>query len=731
MFSNATTHFRNLATSTSSFVRWVATGVALLNLFVFGMVAFSLYQSYGEVVENVEVTAQNLAQILAQDIGADIGKVDLALLATADEIELQYASGGIKAHALNTFMARMQGRVPEVFSLRMSDTQGNVRYGTGVNPDARVTNFDREYFIRQRINPNAGLVIGQPIFTRIDQRWAIPLSRAIHLPDGSFGGVVYANLSIDRLTNIFAKLNVGPRGSISLRDAELRIFARYPVPGDIPRVLGEKLAVPELQEMIGAGRVSGAYVTSHTLDGIERKFAVRKISGYSLYAVIGRATDEYMARWKDQAVKTSILAVLFFLTTLISSWLLYRSWKYQLAATLELAREEEKFHTVADYTYDWEYWEGAGREILFMSPSCERLTGYSQSEFMSDPELLYRIIHPDDRHLMEAHRIDAAHEDEAGADFRIVRRNGEIRWIAHGCCSVYGRDGTFNGRRACNRDITERKQAEAEVLTLNAELEQRVAQRTAQLEANNKELEEFSYSMSHDMRTPLRALDGFSKILLEEHAAGLDDEGKRMLKVLRDNARRMGRLVDDILLFLSMGRRKIAYVAVDVAKLVPEIFAELQAVTPARRLRLVLGTLPPAWGDRDMIREVLQHLLSNAVKFSPNDGEVLIEVGCTNEEEGNCYYVKDRGVGFDMRYADKLFKVFERVHPTGQFEGSGIGLAIVKRIVTRHGGRVWAEGKVNGGATIYFALPAKDESAISSGNQLHERPLQGDANDKN
>ncbi|MDD2914015.1 MAG: ATP-binding protein [Gallionella sp.] len=252
----------------------------------------------------------------------------------------------------------------------------------------------------------------------------------------------------------------------------------------------------------------------------------------------------------------------------------------------------------------------------------------------------------------------------------------------------------------------ERKHAEAAVLKLNAELEQRVAKRTAQLEAANKELEEFSYSMSHDMRTPLRALDGFSKILLEEHCTRLDGEGRRLLKVLRDNAQRMGRLVDDILRFLSMRRRKMEYIAVDIAKLASEIFTGLQDATPARHLRLVIGTLPPAWGDRDMIREVLQHLLSNAVKFSPNDGEALIEVGCTNEAEGNCYYVKDHGVGFDMRYADKLFKVFERVHPTGQYEGSGIGLAIVKRIVTRHGGRVWAEGKVNGGATFYFSIPA-------------------------
>jgi signal transduction histidine kinase len=246
-----------------------------------------------------------------------------------------------------------------------------------------------------------------------------------------------------------------------------------------------------------------------------------------------------------------------------------------------------------------------------------------------------------------------------------------------------------------------------EIRQLNIELEQRVVQRTAQLEASVKELEEFSYSMSHDMRTPLRALDGFSRILLEEHTASLDDEGKRLVNVLRNNAQRMGRLIDDILHYLSMDRKKMEFGSVDIARLASEIVTELQAAAPARRLRLEIGTLPPAWGDRNMIREALHNLMSNAVKFSP-DVEALIEVASTTEKGENVYSVKDHGIGFDMRYTGKLFRVFERVHSTGQYEGSGIGLALVKRIVTRHGGRVWAEGKVNEGATIYFTLPTKE-----------------------
>jgi signal transduction histidine kinase len=291
-------------------------------------------------------------------------------------------------------------------------------------------------------------------------------------------------------------------------------------------------------------------------------------------------------------------------------------------------------------------------------------------------------------------------EVEDGAlDARIpISSDDELGQLQHGINSMTAKVGAL---------LNQHRRNEEEMRRLNGQLEQRVAQRTVQLEAANKELEEFSYSMSHSMRSPLLALDGFTKLLLEEHGPSLNDEGKRMLKVLRDNAQRIGRLIDDILHFLSIGRQSMEFSSIDIAKLASETLSELQANTPVRRLQLIIGALPPALGDRDMIREVLRNLLSNAIKFSPADTEAVIEISGVVKENENVYSVTDRGIGFDMRYADKLFRVFERVHSTGQFEGSGIGLALVKRIVTRHGGRVWAEGKMGEGATFHFALPNK------------------------
>jgi signal transduction histidine kinase len=258
---------------------------------------------------------------------------------------------------------------------------------------------------------------------------------------------------------------------------------------------------------------------------------------------------------------------------------------------------------------------------------------------------------------------------------------------------------------AFNSMMTVLEARAAEISQLNAELERRVDERTAQLESANKELEAFSYSVSHDLRAPLRAIDGFSHILLDDYADKLDDEGRRLLNVVRANTSRMGQLIDDILKFSRSGRAELASSEIDMEKLVREVFEELQPSAAGGKLQLEIEPIPPARGDGAMMRQVFVNLLTNAIKFSRIRETPVIKVGATVKDAETIYYVKDNGVGFDMQYAGKLFGVFQRLHSVNEFEGTGIGLAIVKRIVTRHGGRVWAESKVNEGATIYFALP--------------------------
>ncbi len=237
-------------------------------------------------------------------------------------------------------------------------------------------------------------------------------------------------------------------------------------------------------------------------------------------------------------------------------------------------------------------------------------------------------------------------------------------------------------------------------------LEAQVTQRTKALEGTNAELESFSYSVSHDLRAPLRAIHGFARILLEDHNAKLDPEARRLLGVIDQNTRRMGQLIDDLLAFSRLGRKEIASARVDMTELARLVADELRRGEGDRNgLELRIDSLVPAHGDPALLRQVLSNLLQNALKFTRGRPDARIEVGSRPDGKETVYFVKDNGAGFDARYVDKLFGVFQRLHSAEEFDGTGVGLAIVKRIVQRHGGRVWAEGKLNEGATFYFSLP--------------------------
>jgi PAS domain S-box-containing protein len=256
-------------------------------------------------------------------------------------------------------------------------------------------------------------------------------------------------------------------------------------------------------------------------------------------------------------------------------------------------------------------------------------------------------------------------------------------------------------------NITDRRKAESEVQELNRELEARVQARTAELQAANEELEAFSYSVSHDLRAPLRAIDGFSRVLVEEFGPRIDDEGRRLLGVIRANTQRMSQLIDDLLAFSRVGRHGMQRAPVDMAAFAREAFGEQLPEAARARVTLNVGALPNVDGDPAMLRQVWANLLSNAVKFSAPKEKPVIEVFGEVDGEDAVYHVRDNGVGFDMQYADKLFGVFQRLHTTREFAGTGVGLALVQRIVQRHGGRVWAEGAVGEGATFSFALPSQ------------------------
>jgi PAS domain S-box-containing protein len=642
------------------------------------------------------------------------------------------------------------------------------------------------------------------------------------------------------------------------------------------------------------------------------------------------------------------------------------AWEIAERLKMEAALKESqlKYSIIAENTYDWEFWQAPDERLVYQSPSCKRITGYDAEDFIGDPDLFIRIIHPDDRDIFKFHHQNAEKErGPATAQFRIITADGSIKWIDHACQPVFDEEGEFIGTRGSNRDITERKATElslleseqmyhamfdktqaikllinpedgsivdvnsaavafygytkeqllsmkisdinilspaqineemkmavseersyfnfphrladgtvrnvevysspiiiggfnllhsiihditkrvnaeetikqseekyrtlfenmgqgvfyqladgtlteinpaglemlgiskeqflgrtsyhpdwkvvdengnilnpdqhpsmlalttareqdvvvgvfnplqkdfkwlsinarpqyrpgedkpfqvfvtmhditerkyteAEIVKLNEELEQRVIDRTIKLQTANKELEAFSYSASHQIRTPLRALNGFAHILLDDYSSSLDNEGKRLLKIIIDNSNIMGQLIDDLLSVYGISQRKIKPSGINMHALAKSVYKGLTGNIEKNKIGFRLLSVPDAYGDNEMMRQVWENLIGNAIKFTSKNAKPVIEVGSRTEGSENIYYVKDNGVGFTMERSNKIFGLFQQLHSTQGFSGTGIGLSVVQRIVLLHGGRVWAEGKENEGATFYFSLPA-------------------------
>ena len=260
---------------------------------------------------------------------------------------------------------------------------------------------------------------------------------------------------------------------------------------------------------------------------------------------------------------------------------------------------------------------------------------------------------------------------------------------------------------AFNQMLSEIQTQNEQIQVFNQNLELTIRKRTEDLEAANKEMEAFSYSVSHDLRAPLRSINGYSKILLEDYGDKLGPQGNQTLNTVIRNAVRMGQLIDDLLHFSRLGKQNVKKVPLDMNALVMNVYEDLKSQYE-KEIDIKIHSLAPVEGDSSMIRQVVQNLLSNAIKYSMKKEAIKIEIGSMKEDSSEVYYIKDNGAGFDMKYYDKLFGVFQRLHSANEFEGTGVGLALVQRIIAKHEGKIWAEGKENEGATFYFSLPVND-----------------------
>jgi len=427
-------------------------------------------------------------------------------------------------------------------------------------------------------------------------------------------------------------------------------------------------------------------------------FGVDKTITFQDTAVINLSfapTEEFINSETTYSTRTLLISLSFSFIALVA---VYFAQKYSTASKLSNLRFQKTLESMVEgcqiISPDWRY--------LFVNHAAAILNQHKKDELLG-------------RTMMEIspgiEKTDLFSLLQLCVDERVPQEMLKSYSFSDGSTRLYelSIQPAPDGILILSNDITDRIQAEEEIRTLNTELEGRVIERTAQLEAANRELEGFSYSVSHDLRAPLRAMSGFSNILTEEYGKQLPKEAQRYLGLIKDNSHKMGDLIDDLLLFSRTGKQALKIQKINYVEMVDQVLADLQAEQEGRGIEIVVGKLSTCRADPTLIKQVLINLLSNAFKFTKDKKNARVEIGSKTVKGERVYFVKDNGVGFDMRYADKLFGVFQRLHSSAEFEGTGVGLAIVQRIITRHGGKVWAEGEVDKGAVFYFTIGETDE----------------------
>jgi PAS domain S-box-containing protein len=367
------------------------------------------------------------------------------------------------------------------------------------------------------------------------------------------------------------------------------------------------------------------------------------------------------------------------------------------AEILRRREAEEETQQFFNLSLDMLCIAGADGYFKRVNPAWHRTLGLTPQDLLSKPFI--EFVHPEDRASTIEETAKLANGGETISFHNRYRSgDGSYRWLVWNASFDPHRQRIY----AAARDVTEKKTSEEKIEKLNSELEKRVEE----LQSVNQELEAFTYSVSHDLRAPLRHVTGFVDLLQRNLSGNVDEKSHRFLTVISESAHRMGILIDDLLGFSRAGRVAMRSKRVAFRVLVEAVRRELEPEAAGREVEWTLGDLPDVLGDAALIRQVLVNLLSNALKYTGPMPVAKIEIGCLPEASGDAVlFVRDNGVGFDMKYVERLFGVFQRLHRTEEFDGTGIGLANVRRIVHRHGGRTWAEGSVGGGATFYFSLP--------------------------
>jgi PAS domain S-box-containing protein len=681
-----------------------------------------------------EERALTRARLLAARVDDLVGSVDGLLLVLASTLSTDPADAPANARRL----ASIGAGLPPVYSqIRISTPDGSaIGHSTGATPNVGARKYFRDALARP------GLAIGEPARSYRNALWTVGFARSVRDAGGQVRAVVSITLRLERMHEILDSRGL-PAGSVIFLLSDQGIVLARSV--DQEHWIGRDVSTYPT-----ARRIQG---NKEGVETITTAAEVERFTGYAAartvpwFAVVASPTDAAFAaiRAEERFMLALFAGALGF--ALVAGWLAARGLVQPIrritadalafgggdmtrrsqvdapaemgvlartfnrlaadvaARTASLAASEARYRAMFE-SNPQPMWVLDQETLRFLAVNDAALAqyGYSREEFLAMPSSLLRPPEEEQRFL--AHLARRAPGVGREASWRHRRKDGSLLDV-----EISTHDLLFDGRPALHSlvvDVTERTRMEREIRQLNLELEERVRARTAQLQSTNRELESFTYSVSHDLRSPLRAIDGFSKLLLDHTAGTLDAEAGGYLERIRAAAQRMGTLITDLLQLSRVSRGALTLTRVDLSAMARQIADELQDGAPERRVEWRIEPGLAAHGDAGLLRSVLDNLLGNAFKYSRKVPAAVIEFGRAAQGGGRTeFYVRDNGAGFDMAYAGKLFVVFQRLHSPAQFEGTGVGLATVQRIIERHGGAVSGEGRLGAGACFRFSLPER------------------------
>ncbi len=804
-----------------------------------GLMAFSLLDERHATEQQARIDVENTSRAMQEHVFATVEKIDLALQGIQSHVRPDDLRPGPhpRSEELHLLLRRRLAGIPEASGMHIIDAAGNFLYSAYDElPQANVA--DRIHFQRQRDDPAAGLVISEPVEARTLGAWSVVFSRRLNSADGRFAGIVNVVLNLDYFQHFYRSLDLGPHGTVVLRDRQLRLLARYPASN---AAMGQAIPGHHGAPFIARHRTHAVYQARGQVDGTLRLYSLRQVDGFPLYVFAGIAPEDYLAQWRRHFATYGGVALLLAAIVGGLAWLSRRgmtaqaqafaalsrsearlneaqaiahigSWELDLAGNVltwsdeiyrmfeidptrfgasyeafldaihpddrelvnraytesvasrtpyaidhrlrfadgrikhvhercetyyaatgqplrsvgtvqditerKLAEEahrisEERFRTMADYTYDWEYWQGPNQEMLYVTPSCERVTGYSQEEFVANPRLAYDIVHPDDHALVQIHLDDIGHEDLSTVDFRIIRKDGSLRWLAHGCRAVYWSDGRFMGRRASNRDITERKRLETALQELNETLEKRVEDEVAKNREKDHVLiqqsrlaamGEMVHNIAHQWRQPLNALAIIISNIQDDYDYG-ELNHERLAESVGKSRRlldQMSTTIDDFRDFFSPDREPADF---DVAAAVEQALFVMEASLHNNRMTLDkrLGRGLSVFGHANQFSQAVLNLIANAKEALQQarvpDAHITVTLDRVGTEA--VLTVADNAGGIPEEVLPRIFDPYF----TTKEQGSGIGLYMTKMIVERNLHGSIGAGNDGTGALFTVRLP--------------------------